>query len=172
MPTDSNPGDDDYRRLLAFRTGLRRFLHRSDVQARTAGLTSSQHQLLLAVRGHPRLPGPTITEASDYMLITHNAAVQLVDRAQAAGLVERTADPDNYRVVRLRLTETGAERLRALSTLHLEELALLEPTMRTLWNHTGEQAGAEPRAANQRVNQWAVESAGPGGSDQGARTRL
>jgi DNA-binding MarR family transcriptional regulator len=138
MRKASSPGDDHYRRLLAFRTGLRRFLHRSDEQARAAGLTPRQHQLLLAVRGHPGRRGPTVGEAAGYLLLRHNATVQLVDRAQAAGLVERVADPDNYRVVRLCLTERGVERLRGLSALHLEELALLEPTMRTLWNELGD----------------------------------
>jgi DNA-binding MarR family transcriptional regulator len=134
----SVPDDDDYRQLLTFRSGLRGFLRRSDEQARSAGLTPRQHQLLLAVRGHPGRRGPTVGEAAAYLHIRHNAAVQLVDRAQSVGLVERTPDPDNYRVVRLRLTPTGSEQLRSLSTLHLEELAHLEPTMQALWNELGE----------------------------------
>ena len=49
------PGLDqrDDERLLAFRTGLRRFLAWSGQQAEAAGITPAQHQLLLAVRGHP-----------------------------------------------------------------------------------------------------------------------
>ena len=45
--------DEDYSRLLELRDGLRRFLHWSEQQAREAGITPAQHQLLLAVRGHP-----------------------------------------------------------------------------------------------------------------------
>jgi len=58
------PGLDqrDYERLLAFRTGLRRFLYWSGQQAEAAGITPAQHQLLLAVRGHPGPDGPTIGE--------------------------------------------------------------------------------------------------------------
>jgi DNA-binding MarR family transcriptional regulator len=138
MPNVERPGEADYRRLLAFRTGLRRFLRTSDAQARAAGVTPSQHQLLLAIRGYPDERGPTIGDAASYLLISHHATVQLVDRAQRAGLVERASDPDNWRVVRLRMTATGADRLRRLSSLHLRELTLLEPAMQALWTELGE----------------------------------
>jgi DNA-binding MarR family transcriptional regulator len=141
----ATPTDDDYRRLLAFRTGLRGFLHRSEEQARAAGVPPSQHQLLLAIRGHnPGSFGPTVGESAAYLHISPHAAVQLVDRAEHAGLVERVRDPHNYRAVRLRLTSTGAERLEQLSALHLEELALLEPTMQVLWSQLGGDA-LDPR---------------------------
>jgi len=42
--------DADYGRLAEFRYGLRRFLHWSEQQARQAGITPTQHQLLLAIR--------------------------------------------------------------------------------------------------------------------------
>jgi len=114
--------DDVYARLLALRTGLRQFQRWSERQARAAGLTPAQHQLLLAIRGHPDPRGPTIGEVADYLLLRHHSAVGLVDRADAAGLVVRVRDPNDHRVVRLRLTARGAERLEALSALHLEEL--------------------------------------------------
>ena len=70
-------------RLLEFRTGLRRFLHWSEEQARAAGLTAAQHQLLLAVRGHDG--GPTIGEVAEQLLLRHHSAVELVDRAERPG---------------------------------------------------------------------------------------
>ena len=60
--------DADYRRLLQFRTGLRRFLHWSEEQAERAGLTAAQHQLLLAVRGHDGHQGPTIGDVAGYFI--------------------------------------------------------------------------------------------------------
>jgi hypothetical protein len=48
----------DYERLRAFRTELRRFLAWSGQQAE-AGLTLTQYQLPLAVRGHPDPRRPT-----------------------------------------------------------------------------------------------------------------
>ena len=96
--------EEDYRRLLAFRTGVRRFLKWSERQARAAGLTPKQHQLLLAVRGHDDPRGPTIKEASEYMLLRHNSTVELVDRAEAGGFLKREQSTGDKRVVRLKLT--------------------------------------------------------------------
>lgn len=126
-------GDSEYQRLLLFRTGLRRFLHWSAQQAEGAGLTPAQHQLLLAIRGHGDSRGPTIGEVAGYLFLRHHSAVGLIDRAEAAGLVERTEDRDDRRVVRLRLTAKGAGVLVQLSRAHLEELTRLAPEIRALW---------------------------------------
>ena len=125
--------DDVYRRLLSLRTGLRHFERWSEQQARTAGLTPAQHQLQLAIRGHGDPKGPTVGEVADYLLLRHHSAVGLIDRADADGLVCRTRDEEDHRVVRLRLTSTGAERLEALSTLHLEELERLASQLPGVW---------------------------------------
>ncbi len=125
--------DDDYRRLLEFRTGLRRFLHWSEEQAQAAGLSPAQHQLLLAVRGHTDPRGPTIGEAAECLLLRHHSAVGLVDRAEAAGLVRRRQDRDDHRIVRLHLTARGAETLHQLTAVTLEELARLSPRLRPVW---------------------------------------
>lgn len=125
--------DEVYARLLALRTGLRHFQRWSEQQARAAGLTAAQHQLLLAIRGHADARGPTIGEVADYLLLRHHSAVGLVDRADMAGLVTRSRDDEDHRVVRLHLTEDGAERLEALSTLHLEELTRLAPQLPGAW---------------------------------------
>ena len=129
------PGLDqrDYERLLAFRTGLRRFLYWSGQQAEAAGITPAQHQLLLAVRGHPDPRGPTIGEIAAYLLVRHHSAVELIDRAAAAGLVARRADGDDARTVRIALTARGRQRLETLAASHLEELARLTNQMHTLW---------------------------------------
>jgi DNA-binding MarR family transcriptional regulator len=121
-----------YTRLLSLRTALRHFERWSEQQAKAAGLTAAQHQLLLAVKGHDDPRGPTIGEVADYLLLRHHSAVGLVDRADAAGLVARTRDPDDHRVVRLRLTAKGARRLERLSALHLEELERLGPRLAVL----------------------------------------
>jgi DNA-binding MarR family transcriptional regulator len=129
----ATPTDEEYRRLLELRTGLRRFLRWSEGQARAAGLTPAQHQLLLAIRGHADPSGPTIRDVAGHLLLRHHSAVGLVDRAEAAGLVTRTRDPENLSAVRLRLTDEGSRQLEALSELHLEELAHLAPTLQALW---------------------------------------
>lgn len=121
-----------YSRLLQLRTSLRHFERWSEQQARAAGLTPAQHQLLLAVRGHRDERGPTIGEVADYLMLRHHSTVELVDRADAAGLVRRQRDKEDHRVVRLRLTAAGARRLERLSSLHLEELRRLAPQLSEL----------------------------------------
>lgn len=128
-----NLSDEVYGRLLALRSGLRRFQRWSEQQARAAGLTPAQHQLLLAIRGHPDPRGPTMGEAADYLLLRHHSAIGLVDRAEEAGLVTRTRDEHDQRVIRLGVTTEGAERLEALSALHLEELKRLAPHLPGTW---------------------------------------
>lgn len=128
----SGIGDEDYRRLLSFRTGLRRFLRWSESEAKAAGLTPAQHQLLLAVRGHPGPAGPTISELAEYLVLRHHSVVELVDRAAGAGLVERVGDESDHRVVHLRLTRRGEQAIEGLSRLHLEELRRLAPLLGSL----------------------------------------
>jgi DNA-binding MarR family transcriptional regulator len=118
--------DGEYARLLAFRVELRRFLHWSEEQAATAGLTPAQHQLILAIRGHPDSRGPSVRELADYLRTRHHSAVQLIDRTEQLGLVTRHREVSNdRRIVRLTLTEAGEEKLAQLSTTHVEELQRL-----------------------------------------------
>lgn len=124
----SRLSDRDYREILALRDRLRRFLAWSEAQAKEAGLTATQHQLLLAVRGHPGPEPPTIGDVAEHLQLRHHSAVGLVDRAAAAGLVARVADADDRRIVRLRLLPAGERALEHLTELHLTELQLLAKT--------------------------------------------
>ncbi len=133
MPPAPDLSDRDYQRLAELRYALRSFLHWSAEQAKAAGLTPSQHQLLLAVRACRDERGPTVSEIAATLLVRHHSAVGLVDRAQEAGLIARERDPDQHSQVRLHLTEAGAAKLRSLSELHLRELAQLAPGMQALW---------------------------------------
>ena len=126
--------DDDYRRLLAFRTGLRRFLRWSEHQAEAAGITAAQHQLLLAIRGHDDRRGPTIGDLSASLLLRHHSTVELIDRAEAAGLLHRVADKADGRVVRVLATRHGSEVLRKLTRAHLDELARMTRAGEALWD--------------------------------------
>ena len=72
-------------------------------------------------------------EVADYLLMRHHSAVGLVDRADAGGLVIRTRDSDDHRVVRLSLSRTGERRLQALSAVHLEELQRLALKLPSAW---------------------------------------
>lgn len=124
--------DQDYAELLGFRTALRRFLRWSEAEARAAGLTAAQHQLLLAIRGHPGDAGPTVGDLAEYLVLRHHSVVELIDRAERAELVVRERDPDDHRVVHLGLTPLGKERIEQVSRLHLEELRRLAPLLASL----------------------------------------
>jgi DNA-binding MarR family transcriptional regulator len=112
----------DFERLLEFRVTLRRFQRWSEDQARAAGLTHVQHQLLVAIKGHPGGRPPTVGDLAGYLLLRPHSAVELVDRAGAAGLVERTPDREDGRVVRVRLTADGEAVLQQLTRAHLDRL--------------------------------------------------
>src|SRR3954447_14436715 len=114
--------DPEFAQLLRFRDGLRRFLRWSEGEAKGSGLTPAQHQLLLAVRGHPE-GAPSVGDVAEHLLLRHHSVVELVDRAEAAGLVRRAPDRDDHRVVRLSLTAAAERKLTKLSAAHLDELS-------------------------------------------------
>jgi DNA-binding MarR family transcriptional regulator len=122
MTAAGRPTRRDYEDLLGFRTALRRFLRWSEEQARAAGLTPAQHQLLLAIKGHPGEEAPTVGELADYLVTKHHSVVELIDRAAEAGVVERRRDEADGRVVHLVLTPLGEEKIEKLSLLAREEL--------------------------------------------------
>ena len=112
----------DFERLLEFRVALRRFQRWSEDQAQAAGVTHVQHQLLVAIKGHAGDMPPTVGDLAGYLLLRPHSTVELVDRAEAAGLVERAPDSDDGRVVRVRLTTEGERILQQLTAAHLDRL--------------------------------------------------
>lgn len=149
----------EYTELLAFRTALRRFERWSEAQAKRVSLTPAQHQLLLAVKGHPDRRGPTIGEVADYLNVRHHSAVGLADRAEGVGLVVRTRHPEDARTVRLTLTKLGQQKIHQLSELHIAELRRLAPLLEHLTDDLAVNHGdAQPAAAVHEVLQahaWA-----------------
>ena len=124
--------EKQWRTLLSFRVALRGFLHWSETQAASVGLTGAQHQLLVAIRGHAGKEDPTITDVAGYLFVRHHSAIGLVERTAAMGLVERYRDESDQRLVRLALTPLGHEKVNALAAAHLEELSRLAPLLDAL----------------------------------------
>ena len=114
--------ESQYRSLARFRHALRRFQRFSEDAARAAGLTPSQHQLLLAVRGFDGPGAPSVTEIGELLQLQIHSAGELVARAEANGLVEREPDPADRRRTLVHLTVDGNLRLEALSFQHRDEL--------------------------------------------------
>ncbi|MGY1943559.1 MarR family winged helix-turn-helix transcriptional regulator [Nocardia asiatica] len=133
MSSPKHLTDQEYSELLTCRAGLRRLLRWSERRAVDVGLTDTQHQLLLAIRGHADPGGPSVGEVAEYLSTRHHSVVQLIDRTEQLGLVARKrGGGKDRRVVRLVLTEAGREILALLSAAHLEELQLLAPLIGAL----------------------------------------
>jgi DNA-binding MarR family transcriptional regulator len=114
--------DREYRSLAQFRHALRVFQRFSEEAAREEGLTPSQHQLLLAVRGWDGGGPPSTSDLADALQLKLHSVVKLAQRAEAAGLVERSVDPVDGRRQLVALTPLGSEKLASLSLLHRDEL--------------------------------------------------
>jgi len=127
----------DYARLLTVRTRLRRFERWSAERAALHGLTATQHQLLLAIRGHDEPQGPSVGQVADYLLVRHHSAVELIDRSERAGLIRRVRDADDHRAIRLQLTPAAFATLEALSADHLQELRDLGKLLHSLLDDMG-----------------------------------
>jgi DNA-binding MarR family transcriptional regulator len=117
MPLDQ----DRYQGLAGFRLAIRRFEAASEVISRAGGVTQQQYQALLAIKTWPE-PAMMVKDLADQLLLTHHGAVQLVDRLEGAGLVERRRSPSDGRSVLLDLTPRGHRLVDVLAGQHLQEL--------------------------------------------------
>jgi DNA-binding MarR family transcriptional regulator len=122
----------DYATLSDFRHVLRQFAAFSKDAALRAGLTTQQHQALLAIKGFPDRQPVTVGALAERLDVRHHSAVGLVDRLAARGLVRRHAGRADRRQVRLGLTPRAEALLARLSVAHRDELRRLAPLLRDL----------------------------------------
>jgi DNA-binding MarR family transcriptional regulator len=123
----------EYEKLASFRFNLRQFLRFSEVAARSVGLTSQQHQALLAIKGFPGGKAITIGQLAKQLQVAHHTAVELVDRLTLQNLVLREASMLDRRHVYLLLTDGGVEILETLTWAHREELRRLGTRLNSLF---------------------------------------
>ena len=118
---------DEVLQAAEFRRLLRRFLAHGDAGVRQAGLTPQRYLLLLAVKGAPdRTETRSIGQLSDDLQLAQSSVTELVDRAEAAGLVARATGNSDARTVLVRLRPAGEERLMAaLTSVRAEREQLL-----------------------------------------------
>ena len=114
--------------LAGIRHALRQFIAASEVINRAAGTTQQQYQAMLAIKTWP-YEAMSMKDLAEQLLLTHHAAVQLVDRLAKSGLAEREASSEDRRSVQLRLTEKGKVLLDELAAKHLEEMLRQEPAL-------------------------------------------
>lgn len=119
---------DQIQGLAGFRLALRQFLSASEAISRAAGMTQQQYQALLAIRAWPDA-AMHIGDLATQLLLTHHAAVQLVDRLESAQLAQRTPSPHDRRSVLLSLTPSGKARVEELAAQHLDQMQAQEPLL-------------------------------------------
>lgn len=127
IPEDDGAGNEplgksDFEALARFRFGIRRYLRLSEEMVRGEGLTPQQYQLLLALKGFPEREWASVRELAEQLQLRHHSVVELINRAQGQGLVDRGDHPHDGRAVRVFLTAEGELVLARLSTLHREQL--------------------------------------------------
>jgi len=119
----------DYQALAEFRYQIRRFLHFSEQVVKEAGLERGQYQLMLAIKGMPADVRPRIRELANRMQIQHHSAVELINRLEAGGYVDRARAENDRREVLLALTPKGEKVLGELALHHQEELRSAGPEL-------------------------------------------
>ncbi len=113
----------ELRTLAEFRYQLRRFLSFSEIVTEQRGIAAQQYQLIQVIAAVPDGQNASITYLAERMVLRHNSTVELVDRAERAGLVVREPDENDLRRSLVRLTPAGSKMLQELAVEHLNELA-------------------------------------------------
>jgi DNA-binding MarR family transcriptional regulator len=130
--------------IADFRFCLRRFLSFSEAASEELGIPAQQYQLIQVVAAVPNGKAASISYIAERMLLRHNSAVELVDRAERAGLVLRLADEADHRRSLVELTEHAWVVLSQLVARHLAELQAEGPALiRALQKAIGD--GATPK---------------------------
>ena len=119
----------DFEALARFRFAIRSYLRFSEETVRSRGLTPQQYQLLLALKGFPGRDWASVRELADSLHVRHHSVVELVNRAQGQGLVERSVHPDDARAVRVLLTPKGEQVLARLGAMHRDELRRMDEAL-------------------------------------------
>jgi DNA-binding MarR family transcriptional regulator len=137
--------------LARFRYNLRKFLRFSEKAARSEGVTPQQHQLLLGIAGFTGNGRATISELAEFLQEHHNSVVELVGRAERAGLVRKENDPRDRRYVFVSLTPKGEVVLSKLSKLHKNEIERLRAGLTTERRPSGTSTGIGVGLRKQRL---------------------
>jgi DNA-binding MarR family transcriptional regulator len=119
--------DADYVLLAEFRHELRRFLAFSEAEAKVAGLTPQQHQVLLAVRAAP--DAPTVGFLAERLVLRHHSVVELINRLEERGLLVRTRSLEDGRQANVSITAAGERVLVQLTLAHRGELRRAAPNL-------------------------------------------
>ncbi len=73
--------------------------------------------------------GASLTRLAEQLAVNPSTAMRMVDRLSTAGMVERTPDPEDRRVVRLVATEAGRRVVHAVTERRQAEIAQIVAAM-------------------------------------------
>ena len=73
--------------------------------------------------------GASLTRLAEQLAVNPSTAMRMVDRLSTAGMVERTPDPEDRRVVRLVATEAGRRVVHAVTERRRAEIAEIVAAM-------------------------------------------
>jgi len=108
------PSLEDVQRVADFRVALLAFQRGTERVARSAGLTPQWYLLLLLVKGSEGgAEQATVGELSRRMHLAQSTVTELVNRAERAGLVQRSTSAFDGRVANIALTKVGEKRFAA-----------------------------------------------------------
>ena len=114
--------NSEYRGLAELRYRIRHFLEGGDAAARRSNLEPQQYLMLLAIRGLPEGQPATLRTLAERMALKHHSAVELTDRLEAQGLVQRIRSEEDRREVNVVLRPKGAALLEEVARLRIGEL--------------------------------------------------
>jgi DNA-binding MarR family transcriptional regulator len=121
------------RSLAEFRYQMRKFLSFSESATERYGIATQQYQLMQVIAAMPEGQDASISYLAERMVLRHNSMVELVDRAERAGLVKREHDERDLRRSLVRLTPEARALLQKLVDEHMAELApKCEPLIESL----------------------------------------
>lgn len=119
----------DFEALARFRLAVRQYLAFAERGAKAVGLTSQQHQALLAIKAESYSDAITVGEVARRLLLKPHSAAELVNRLEASDMIIRETAPADRRAVHVRLTAKAEGLLAQLSERNLHELKIISPVL-------------------------------------------
>ncbi|HET6549261.1 MAG TPA: MarR family transcriptional regulator [Solirubrobacter sp.] len=86
---------------------------------REHGLEGGWHDVLATLRRQGPPFRMRVTDLTDALMLTSSGTTKRLDRLERAGLIARSADPDDRRGVLIALTDAGLESIDATTADHL-----------------------------------------------------
>jgi DNA-binding MarR family transcriptional regulator len=123
IPENNSAYENNLKTLAEFRFQLRKFLSFSELASERKGIAAQQYQLMQVIAAAPEGQQVSISYLAERMVLRHNSTVELVDRAERAGLVRREHDESDLRRSIVKVSEQGEAVLQGLVEEHLTELA-------------------------------------------------